>query len=235
MLFVQNCAGCHRNDGTGGGAWAAGLDPPPADLTALAAQGFDRTRILSVIDEYDRTGLPGHQMPEFGTLMRGDSVPVELNDGSLSPVPRPPGGDPDLSRSHSGGTHMKRLYLLAFLATPATAQDAELGAALYARHCATCHGADAQGRGPMASVLTLQPTDLTLLTTDNDGIFPMLRVIDRIDGSDPLVSHGSPMPIYGEFFAGVQDKPLKTHTGQPILVSEPIADLVTYLQNLQAE
>ncbi|MEM8693943.1 MAG: c-type cytochrome [Pseudomonadota bacterium] len=89
MLFVQNCAGCHRNDGTGGGAWAAGLDPPPADLTALAAQGFDRTRILSVIDGYDRTGLPGHQMPEFGALMRGDSVPVELNDGSLSPVPRP--------------------------------------------------------------------------------------------------------------------------------------------------
>jgi len=55
----------------------------------------------------------------------------------------------------------------------------------------------------------------------------------RIDGRDPLVSHGSAMPVYGQFFQQGADVPIKAPSGQPILTSEPIVDLVVYLQSLQ--
>ena len=59
-------------------------------------------------------------------------------------------------------------------------------------------------------------------------------VVQRIDGRDPLVSHGSPMPVYGPYFEG-QDTAIKTDVGQPILTSKPIADLVAYLKTLQSK
>ena len=115
----------------------------------------------------------------------------------------------------------------------ASAQDVMRGEAYYMQHCATCHGLDARGNGPMASVLLVQPPDLRTLTTRYDGKFPIIRVVMRIDGRDPLVSHGSAMPVYGQFFQQGADVALKAHSGQPILTSAPIADLVAYLETLQ--
>ncbi|NOD61924.1 MULTISPECIES: cytochrome c [unclassified Ruegeria] len=111
------------------------------------------------------------------------------------------------------------------------AQDAKIGEELYMHYCATCHGIDATGQGPMASVLVVQPSDLTSLSGEG-GVFPTARVVARIDGRDPLVSHGSPMPVYGPYFDG-QDTSMKTPQGQPILTSQPIVDLVAYLETLQ--
>ncbi|WP_282151646.1 c-type cytochrome [Ruegeria atlantica] len=120
---------------------------------------------------------------------------------------------------------------VAALASQAMAQNVETGAELYQHYCATCHGIDATGQGPMAGVLVIQPTDLTQLAS-GDGMFPTARVVARIDGRDPLVSHGSPMPVYGPYFDG-QDTSMKTPDGQPILTSQPIVDLVAYLETLQ--
>ncbi len=115
---------------------------------------------------------------------------------------------------------------------PGAAQDAARGADLYHRHCATCHGIEATGHGPMAAVLTLQPTDLTALNAGNGGVFPIIRVVMRIDGRDPLVSHGSPMPLFGQLYER-QDTILKTPEGMPILTSPEIADLIAHLETLQ--
>ncbi|MDQ2095470.1 c-type cytochrome [Rhodalgimonas zhirmunskyi] len=120
------------------------------------------------------------------------------------------------------------------VAGPLAAQDAGEGRVLYERHCAACHGIDAKGNGPMAPVLVVQPVDLTTLAQKNDGAFPLLRVVKRIDGRDPLVSHGSPMPVYGDFFEG-DDTALKLSTGQPIMTSRAIADLVAYFTSIQAQ
>ena len=127
---------------------------------------------------------------------------------------------------------MKQMvYLLALaIGLPVSAQDASEGERLYLRHCATCHGLEATGQGPMAGVMVIKPADLTALR--QDGVFPTARVVARIDGRDPLVSHGSPMPVYGDFFEG-NDKATKTHTGQPIMTSAPIVDILTYLESIQ--
>ncbi|QBF32830.1 cytochrome c [Thalassococcus sp. S3] len=118
------------------------------------------------------------------------------------------------------------------LAGPALAQDVEVGAELFRNHCAMCHGLEATGAGPMAGVMVIKPSDLTTLTQRYDGVFPTERVVMRIDGRDPLTSHGSPMPVYGFFFEG-EDAAMKTPAGQPILTSQPIVDLVAYLETLQ--
>lgn len=83
----------------------------------------------------------------------------------------------------------------------------------------------------MAGVLLMKPANLKALSGE-DGQFPTERVVKRIDGRDPLVSHGSPMPVYGPYFEG-NDTAIKTPAGQPILTSKPIADLVAYLETLQ--
>lgn len=133
--------------------------------------------------------------------------------------------------------HFTRLVTIAtitLLSSSAFAQDAATGATLYQKHCATCHGVEATGQGPMAGVLLIKPANLGTLSRDNGGVFPTARVVARIDGRDPLVSHGSPMPVYGYFFEGT-DTALKTPAGQPIMTSEPIVDLVAFLQSVQME
>lgn len=126
------------------------------------------------------------------------------------------------------------LIALTFLvAGQAVGQDAATkGRETYMRYCATCHGLEARGNGPMAPVLILQPTDLTQLAANNGGVFPTVRVVMRIDGRQPLVSHGSPMPIYGEFFEG-SEAFLKAQDGMPILTSQPVVDLVAWIESVQ--
>lgn len=133
---------------------------------------------------------------------------------------------------------MTRLLLLAMLLatnafSPASAQDADIGRAYFQQHCATCHGLEGRGDGPMAGAMIIKPVNLTELQAQNGGTFPLERVVKRIDGRDPLVSHGSPMPVYGDFFERSFDVPMKTDAGQPILTSQPVVDMVAYIREIQ--
>ena len=130
-------------------------------------------------------------------------------------------------------TLLSGLILLG-MSAPGWAQDAEQGRAIFERYCTSCHGIEATGNGPMVAVLTLKPANLTRLSAENGGTFPLIRVVKRIDGRDPLVSHGSPMPIYGDFFED-RDATMKTESGQPIMTSQPVVDLVAYLKTLQVK
>jgi len=107
------------------------------------------------------------------------------------------------------------------------------GQADYERYCASCHGIEGTGHGPMRAVLTLAPTDLTVLSAENGGAFPLERVVKRIDGRDPLVAHGSPMPVYGTFFDHGTGVALEMSSGEKIMTTQPVADLVAYLRGMQ--
>lgn len=114
----------------------------------------------------------------------------------------------------------------------AAAQDREAGRQIFRDYCVTCHGMEGRGDGPMTQVLTINPPDLTQLTSDNNGVFPVSRVIARIDGRMPVLGHGGPMPVFGDLFEG-QSGALDSETGAPILTSQPMVDVVTYLLDLQ--
>lgn len=92
-LFVENCAICHGVGGKGNGELADDLSPKPADLTMISARNkglFPRTKVLSIIDGYTRMQSDGENMPEFGLLLDGDTIPLEVDDSDQqSPVPRP--------------------------------------------------------------------------------------------------------------------------------------------------
>ena len=122
--------------------------------------------------------------------------------------------------------------VLVCLAGPALAQDADAGRERFTTYCATCHGVEARGDGPMADILVIAPADLTQLQRRNGGTFPLFRVVRQIDGRDPLLAHGGAMPLYGMMFP-LADTTLKTETGQPILTSRPIADLAAWLEKIQ--
>ena len=65
---------------------------PEADLMLLA-QGnggvFPRAAVLSTIDGYNRMALGDQRMPEFGGFLEGGTVPLDVGDGRMTPVPRP--------------------------------------------------------------------------------------------------------------------------------------------------
>jgi len=89
VLFADNCAACHGYQAEGGESLVSGKVAP--DLTTIAARNggtFPRTRVLSQIDGYGRGKVSKTVMPEFGALLEGDLVPVDI-DGTFTPTPRP--------------------------------------------------------------------------------------------------------------------------------------------------
>jgi len=122
---------------------------------------------------------------------------------------------------------------ICLLAMPAGAQDAARGAAHFADFCAGCHGADARGSGPIASILTVRPSDLTGLSASNGGVFPMERVVRQIDGRDGVgLAHGGPMPVYGRLLEG-ESGVIDAADGSPVLTPQPVVDLAAWLASIQ--
>lgn len=124
--------------------------------------------------------------------------------------------------------------MLPALAQDIVVGDPAVGRDLYVDYCAACHGPDARGLGPMADILSVPPADLTTLSARNGGTFPVSRVAAQIDGRDPLLAHGGDMPIFGDFFQGL-DTAIKAETGQPMMTSRPIVDLIEWLMSLQVK
>ena len=76
----------------------------------------------------------------------------------------------------------------------------EKGKKLFLQHCATCHGTDGKGQGPVAAVLKEGPPDLTLIKAPNEK-FPLDQVLTVIDGEKAVTAHGTrKMPIWGTVF-----------------------------------
>ena len=79
--------------------------------------------------------------------------------------------------------------------------EAEEGKLSYRRACASCHGIDGRGSGPVAPALRTPPADLTTLTARHQGDFPRDHVIAVIVGERELPGHGTrEMPVWSERF-----------------------------------
>jgi mono/diheme cytochrome c family protein len=117
------------------------------------------------------------------------------------------------------------------LALPAAAEPPS-GIALFRQSCATCHGLDARGDGPMASILTVAMPDLTLLAAQNGNGFPLARVVAVIDGRTELAAHGGPMPVYGFSMRG-EGVALTAPTGDEIRTTAEIAAIALWLESVQ--
>lgn len=79
-----------------------------------------------------------------------------------------------------------------------SASAPDYGRAEYLSNCAGCHGLEGRGDGHFREFLVRAPADLTLLSKENQGVFPVQRVIEIIDGRVLVAGHGQrEMPIWG--------------------------------------
>jgi mono/diheme cytochrome c family protein len=110
-------------------------------------------------------------------------------------------------------------------APPATAVS---GSDLFYNSCASCHGTDGKGNGPLGQVLTVRPADLTIIAKKTGGVFPAAKIYELIDGRNPAVrGHGGPdMPVWGDVFAA---------RGGTASVKNRINALVKYIETLQVK
>ena len=115
---------------------------------------------------------------------------------------------------------------------PLHAQDFSgyTGAELYGRFCASCHGAQGRGDGPVAATLKVEVPDLTRLTRAGKP-FPAEQVRRIVDGRQVLAAHGARrMPVWGYEFATATASEPDAGAAQ---AAAQIDRLVEFLRSLQ--
>ena len=122
---------------------------------------------------------------------------------------------------------------IALAAGTVTGRAGELGdgnRALFVKYCAACHGENGKGGGIVASALAKPVPDLTGLSRDNSGRFPLERVIRAIDGRNPVAAHGtSEMPVWGDVFAADLANPGDDKIG----VRDKVRRLAEHIRSIQ--
>lgn len=110
----------------------------------------------------------------------------------------------------------------------------------YLNRCAACHGVSGKGEGTALDFLKTTPTDLTLLSKANGGVFPVERVYAVIDGRQWVKGHGSrDMPVWGKELS-TETMRADEHFGpmpytMEMYVRSRILALIDYLHRLQAK
>lgn len=108
----------------------------------------------------------------------------------------------------------------------------------FLRSCASCHGISGKGNGPVARSLRTPPPDLTKLSEANNGVFPLSRVYEVIDGRIERLVHGSrDMPVWGDrYMEGMISRDSGQFTSKELAeasVRARILALVEYILTLQ--
>ena len=183
--FGLYCAPCHGRTGQGDGPVATALKAKPADLTRLAQRNGGAFPTDGVRAFVTGTGRPlaAHgktEMPIWGQLFRTFESDIRVRERIANLL-----------------THIESLQ-------QASSGPNEPGARLFKTYCATCHGVNGRGNGPVADQLRKRPPDLTKYTARNGGVFPSERVQQIINGRG-VAAHGDrEMPVWGDAFRSVE-------------------------------
>lgn len=131
------------------------------------------------------------------------------------------------------GRLLSWLVAAIFACAPCTkslASEIDAGKELFLKYCASCHGVEGKGNGPVSRDLTVKVPDLTLLKSKNKGMYPTDRVMSSIDGSRVVRAHGDrKMPVWGEVFRREHEKDKYTELTS-LLKAKLIAEYVGTLQ-----
>jgi mono/diheme cytochrome c family protein len=86
--------------------------------------------------------------------------------------------------------------LTAGFGVASQAKDLDIGKSEFQSSCASCHGTDAKGKGPISDQLKIPPSDLTMLAKNNNGVFPTNAVYETVYGLKTVRAHGTrDMPV----------------------------------------
>jgi mono/diheme cytochrome c family protein len=117
------------------------------------------------------------------------------------------------------------------LMVPVDKTPADSGKQMYTSYCASCHGVDGKGNGPVALSLQQPPADLSVLSRNNGGRFPTKHVIAILQFGSQAAAHGTAeMPVWGPIFGRMDG-----NDPQPTLKSLRISNVARYLETLQVK
>lgn len=117
------------------------------------------------------------------------------------------------------------------------ADKVDVGKREYTNSCAVCHGLSGKGDGPLAGMIETRIPDLTAMAKRNNGVFPLARVYETIDGSAVVKAHGPrDMPVWGaryrtqagEYYVDIDYDPQAVIRARILAVAE-------YIHRLQAK
>jgi mono/diheme cytochrome c family protein len=141
-------------------------------------------------------------------------------------------GRRDAMRRIDFGTAARVAACTALLATASGAvplDQVERGRVAYLRYCASCHGVQGDGEGPVARALTTRPSDLRELHGRYGTPLDRERLRAAIDGRTPIVAHSErEMPVWGERFDLPPDDVSRERT-----IAERVAELHAYIESIQ--
>jgi mono/diheme cytochrome c family protein len=105
------------------------------------------------------------------------------------------------------------------------------GKQMYVSYCAPCHGVDGRGHGPVASALKMPPTNLTMLSKNNQGKFPEYHLDSVLKFGSEMLAHGSAeMPVWGPTLTRMD-----TNDNDHSKAALRISNLTHYIETLQVK
>ena len=122
----------------------------------------------------------------------------------------------------------------AFSQTAAPARPSDFGKREFESNCASCHGVSGKGNGPLVELLRRSPPDLTLLAQRNQGVFPINRLYEVVEGGK-LPAHGArDMPVWGRAYR-IEDAQyyMDAPYDPEALVRSRLLALLEYINRLQ--
>jgi len=103
------------------------------------------------------------------------------------------------------------------------------GKAMYGSYCTPCHGVDGKGKGPISPSLKRTPSDLTLLSKNNGGVYPKAHVVGVLEHGTSASGHDQAgMPEWASTLG-------KMDQNNKLDVPLRISNLAKYLETLQAK
>ncbi|MFN7926062.1 MAG: c-type cytochrome [Bryobacteraceae bacterium] len=226
QMYFYYCASCHGEEGKGDGPASKALKLPATDLTTLARNNNGEFPVLRVLTTLGRIqgGTRAHgneDMPIWGDLFRasqhGEAI-AQLRLYNLTQF---------LEAIQEPAEKAAKPAKKKAIAKPfVTSVDASSGGAMYRAYCSSCHGMAADGNGPMAPLMKVQPTDLTALARIYKGKFPTEYIAGVLGLRPARAAHGSAdMPVWGDAFRQGGDDPAR--------VQLRVYNLTKYLESVQ--
>ena len=112
---------------------------------------------------------------------------------------------------------------------PLTRTDPTKGKQMYVEFCASCHGMNGRGHGPVSNTLKTPPVDLTVLSRNHHGVYPGTHVMTVLDFGSNVPAHGTAdMPVWGPTLGKIS---LPNSEERMLRIS----NLSRYLKSLQAK